>query len=64
MSAVFNRDRTVAVDPDYCWQPMGTCPLGVKVQLLGGGGVWPLRARRQLLAGLGAAAQARAKCTK
>lgn len=38
MSAAFNRDRTVAVDPDYYWQPMGTCPLGCKVQLLGAGG--------------------------
>ena len=39
MSATFNRDRTVAVDPDYYWQPMATCPLAVKVQLLGAGGV-------------------------
>ena len=39
MSATLNRDRTVAVDPDYYWQPMATCPLGVKVQLLGLGGV-------------------------
>ena len=28
-----------AVDPDYFWQPMTTCPRGVKVQLLGKGGV-------------------------
>jgi len=28
-----------AVDPNYFWQPMHTCPRGVKVQLLGGGGV-------------------------
>ena len=39
MSAGFNRDRTVAVDPDYFWQPMATCPQGVKLQLLGAGGV-------------------------
>ena len=28
-----------AVDKDYFWQPMATCPQGVKVQLLGAGGV-------------------------
>ena len=28
-----------AVDQDYFWQPMATCPLGLKVQLLGQGGV-------------------------
>ena len=39
MNAALNRDRTVAVDPDYYWQPMAACPLGVKVQLLGAGGV-------------------------
>ena len=39
MSAAFNRDRTVAVDPDYYWRPMSTAPIGVKVQLLGAGGV-------------------------
>lgn len=39
MTTMLNRDRTVAVDPDYCWQPMPTCPVGVKVQLLGAGGV-------------------------
>jgi len=39
MSDAYNRDRTVAVDPDYYWRPMGECPLGVKVQLLGAGGV-------------------------
>lgn len=30
---------TVAVDQAYFWQPMETCPRGVKVQLLGAGGV-------------------------
>lgn len=29
----------VAVDTQYYWQPMETCPLHVKVQLLGKGGV-------------------------
>ena len=28
-----------AVDQNYFWQPISTCPLGVKVQLLGKGGV-------------------------
>jgi hypothetical protein len=28
-----------AVDHDYFWQPMETCPHSVKVQLLGQGGV-------------------------
>lgn len=34
-----NADQTVAVDRDYFWQPMSTCPRGVKCQLLGAGGV-------------------------
>jgi hypothetical protein len=34
-----NTDRTVAVDRDYFWRPMQECPMGVKVQLLGAGGV-------------------------
>lgn len=34
-----NSARTVAVDREYYWQPMDTCPRGVKVQLLGAGGV-------------------------
>lgn len=38
-SAELNADRTVAVDREYYWQPIGTCPRGVKVQLLGKGGV-------------------------
>lgn len=29
----------VAVDHSYFWQPMHACPLNVKVQLLGKGGV-------------------------
>ena len=28
---------TAAVDPDYFWRPIETCPRGVKVQLLGDG---------------------------
>lgn len=31
--------RTAAVDPDYYWRPMSSCPVGSKVQLLGQGGV-------------------------
>ncbi len=33
------RDNQVAVDHSYFWQHMSTCPRGVKVQLLGSGGV-------------------------
>lgn len=29
----------VAVDPNYYWRPMSTCPLGTKVQLLTKGGI-------------------------
>jgi len=29
----------VAVDHSYYWQPIASCPRGVKVQLLGQGGV-------------------------
>jgi hypothetical protein len=32
-------DGAAAVDPDYFWREMDTCPRGVKVQLLGEGGV-------------------------
>lgn len=32
-------DGSVAVDPDYYWQTMNTCPRGAKVQLIGKGGV-------------------------
>ena len=34
-----NSDGTVAVDPEYFWRPLATCPRSVKVQLLGEGGV-------------------------
>ncbi len=39
MTSKLNADQTVAVDPAYYWQPMATSPRGVKVQLLGAGGV-------------------------
>jgi hypothetical protein len=29
-----NTDRTVAVDREYYWRPIATCPGGVKVQLI------------------------------
>ena len=29
----------IAVDHEYFWQPMSSCPNGVKVQLLNSGGV-------------------------
>lgn len=38
MTVHINNER-VAVDQDYYWQPMSTCPLGSKVQLLNPGGV-------------------------
>lgn len=39
MTATLNKDQTVAIDRDYYWQPICSCPIGVKVQLLGAGGV-------------------------
>lgn len=39
MTTTLNADQTVAVDRDYYWQPMTTCPRAVKCQLLGKGGV-------------------------
>lgn len=39
MNHRLNTDRTVAVAQSYYWQPMADCPRGVKVQLLGAGGV-------------------------
>jgi hypothetical protein len=38
-SHVINADKKVAVSTDVYWQPIATCPRGVKVQLLGAGGV-------------------------
>jgi len=39
MSVATNRDGTVGVDLSYHWQPMSTCPRGVKLQLKGKSGV-------------------------
>ena len=39
MSDIRIKDNTVAVDYDYYWLPMASCPRGVKVQLLNPGGV-------------------------
>ena len=34
-----NATKTVAVSTIVYWEPMSSCPIGVKVQLLGLGGV-------------------------
>ena len=34
-----NTERTVAVSGTQYWEPMDSCPRGVKIQLLGQGGV-------------------------
>lgn len=39
MTPKLTSNHEVAVDQDYFWQPLTSCPLGVKVQLLGAGGV-------------------------
>lgn len=39
MTVRVTTDRAAAVDTDYYWRPMQTCPTSVKVQLLGQGGV-------------------------
>lgn len=39
MSASLDSTGTTAVDRNYFWQPLSTCPRGAKVQLLGRGGV-------------------------
>jgi hypothetical protein len=39
MTVKIDDTGAAAVDQDYFWQPMSTCPRGVKVQLLGAGGV-------------------------
>ena len=39
MTHTTSTDGSTAVDPNYYWQPIATCPLGVKVQLLGKSGV-------------------------
>lgn len=37
MQAEINAAKTVAVDREYYWQPINTCPKGVKVQLVNKG---------------------------
>jgi len=39
MTTVTDSTGKVAVDHDYFWQPIATCPHNMKVQLLGQGGV-------------------------
>jgi len=38
-AAVAVNHQGVVVDRGYPWQPMATCPMSAKVQLLGGGGI-------------------------
>jgi hypothetical protein len=39
MTVKITSDRAAAVDQDYFWRPLHTCPLSAKVQLLTEGGV-------------------------
>lgn len=39
MNVKLTSDRAAAVDQDYFWRPLDTCPLSAKVQLLTLGGV-------------------------
>ena len=39
MTTQLDSTGVAAVDHNYFWQPISTCPRGVKVQLLGRGGV-------------------------
>jgi hypothetical protein len=39
MTPALDSTGVAAVDHSYFWQPIATCPRGVKVQLLGAGGV-------------------------
>jgi len=39
MNIKVTTDKAAAVDQDYYWKPIADCPRGVKVQLLGKGGV-------------------------
>ena len=39
MTVKLTSDRAAAVDQDYFWQPLKTCPVSAKVQLLTSGGV-------------------------
>ena len=39
MTTIRISNNAVAIDRAYEWQPMSTAPRGVKIQLLGAGGV-------------------------
>ena len=39
MTIKITNDKAAAVDDEYHWRPLETCPLSVKVQLLTTGGV-------------------------
>jgi len=39
MTVTLSHDKVAAVDQGYFWRPMQSCPVSVKVQLLGRGGV-------------------------
>ena len=39
MTVKLTNDKAAAVDQDYHWRPLDTCPLSAKVQLLTEGGV-------------------------
>jgi hypothetical protein len=39
MTVKLTSDKVAAVDQDYFWRPLHTCPLSAKVQLLTEGGV-------------------------
>jgi len=39
MTTQLDSTGAAAVDHNYFWQPISTCPRGAKVQLLGQGGV-------------------------
>lgn len=39
MTVKITSDKSTAVDQDYFWRPLETCPLSAKVQLLTQGGI-------------------------
>jgi len=39
MTFKVNTDKTAVVSTEYFWQPLETCPLSAKVQLLTQGGI-------------------------
>lgn len=39
MTVTLTNDKSAAVDQDYFWRPLDSCPLGTKVQLLTRGGI-------------------------